>query len=815
MKRYDPQKIERKWQAIWQEKGIYQAPAEPGKDKFYSLVMFPYPSGDLHIGHWYNFAPADVFTRFMRMNGKKILNPIGFDAFGLPAEGAAIQKGIHPAVWTKKNIQRMSKQLESMGASYDWQRVVVTCEPDYYRWTQWMFLQMYKHGLAYKKKATANWCPKCKSILANEQAEGGVCWRCESQVEQREIEQWFFKITKYADELLADLEKLDWPQKTKTMQKNWIGRSEGLEEYWQVEGMDLKLKTFTTWPHTTWGATFMVIAPEHPIIDKLVKDTKYEEGAKAFCQKAIQDKIKDPLNVEKKKEGFFLGRYVINHLSGWRMPLYIANFAIFEYGTGIVKCTPTHDQRDFEFARKYHLEFVTVIYPEKGRPLDPQKMKEAYTGEGYMMNAGQFNDIPTEKARKAIGDYTVKRGNGRWTINYHLRDWLVSRQRYWGAPIPMVYCSKCGVVPIPEKDLPVLLPKIENYLPVEGESPLARASEWAKTKCPQCAGPARRETDTMDTFVCSSWYFLRYADPKNEREFASKKALKTWLPVDRYIGGAEHTVLHLLYSRFFVKALRDMGYLDFDEPFLSLRHQGIILGEDGYKMSKSRGNVVDPDELVKKFGADTVRMYLCFMGPYNQGGPWSSKGIMGIWRFLNRVWRLGQETSGVKSADTKEVERFMHQTIKKVTNDIKKLKFNTAIAAIMEFVNQLSAISYQQSVISNQQSAIETLLLLLAPFAPHLTEELWVEALGKKLSIHQQSWPEYDERLAKEKIVTVVVQINGKLRDKLEVQSAKCKVQSEIKKLVKEREKVQKYLKGKKVKKVIFVPGRLINYVTG
>jgi leucyl-tRNA synthetase len=802
MKRYLPNQIEKKWQDRWEKTGIYKVKDKvTGKKNYYCLLMFPYSSGDAHIGHWFNYSPADAYARFMRMKGYNVLHPMGFDAFGLPAEGAAIRERIHPAVWTKNNVKNMTRQLKTMGTIYDWSRMVDTSVPEYYRWTQWMFLQMYKHSLAYKAKATANWCPKCKSVLANEQAEGGKCWRCQGQVEQREIEQWFFKTTAYADELLKDLKKLDWPEKTLTMQKNWIGRSEGCMIEFPIAGKKEKIATFTTRPDTIFGVTFFCLAPEHPAVPLVAKPAQ-KKAVEKYIAVAKQKTELERISEIKDKTGVFTGGYVINPLSREKTPVFVADYVLMTYGTGAVMGVPAHDQRDWDFAKKYKRPITEVI---SGGDVK----KEAYTGEGKLVNSGHFSGLDSQKAIKKITNYIKKHQIGKSAVQYHLRDWLISRQRYWGAPIPMIYCQKCGQVPVPEKDLPVKLPEIKDYTPEEGESPLARASSFVNTNCPKCSGKARRDTDTMDTFVCSSWYYFRYPDPKNKKIFASKEKLKTWMPIDMYIGGTEHTVLHLLYSRFFTKALRDFGYLDFDEPFLALRHQGIVLGEDGYRMSKSRGNVVAPDPLVKEFGADTVRLFLSFMGPYDQGGPWSSKGMMGLYRFLKKVWQLSQEKIGSKTPPDLSIK--LHQTIKKVTEDLNELKFNTAVAAMMEFSNAWVQSAGRRSGLSKQDAGM--FLRLLAPFAPHITEELWVEVLKNKFSIHQQAWPKYDPKLAKEEKVEIVIQVNGKLRDRLEVSQAVSKKKADLVKEAKARAKIEKYLKSKKIKKTIFVPGKLINFV--
>lgn len=806
MGEYNPQKIERKWQRFWEKAGIYKTLDRISKKRnFYHLVMFPYPSGDLHIGHWFNFAPADVYARFKRLRGFNVLSPMGFDAFGLPAENAALKHGIHPKTWTYKNIQRMRKQLKSIGAIYDWSREVITCEPNYYKWTQWLFLQLYKKGLAYRKKAPANWCPKCKSILANEQAEGGVCWRCESLVEQREVEQWFFKITDYAEELLKDLENLDWPERTKIMQKNWIGRSEGALLKFPIFNSQFSIEVFTTRPDTLFGATYLVLAPEHEIIKNLEARISNIEEVKKYTEEARKKTELERIELIKEKTGVELkGIKAINPANQEKIPIFVADYVLASYGTGAIMAVPAHDQRDFDFAKKYNLPIKMVICPNWPEPKSPV-LNKAYEGEGYLVGSGRFDGLSSQEAKWEITKFV----GGKKTVNYHLRDWLISRQRYWGAPIPIIYCQRCGEVPVREKDLPVKLPEIKDFKPTEeGKSPLAKSEKFVKTKCPKCRSLAKRETDTMDTFVCSSWYYLRYLDPKNKKEFASKEKLKIWLPVNIYIGGAEHTVLHLLYSRFFTKALRDLGYLNFKEPFLKLRHQGTILGPDFQKMSKSKGNVINPDEQVRKYGSDTVRMYLCFMGPYDQGGPWNPQGIIGIYRFLQRIWDLVNKNLKSPPRNKTEnlyLEKLFHKTIKKVSQDIENLKFNTAISALMLLVNQLTKDKEQLT-----KNNLKRLLLLLAPFAPHLAEELWSK-FGQKESIHNQKWPKYEPKLVKEEKITLVIQINGKVRDKIEVESSLS--EKEAKELVLGREKIKKWIEDKEIKKIIFVPEKLINIV--
>ena len=805
MDSYNPQKIDKKWQKRWQETEIYTTLDRiEGKKNFYNLVMFPYPSGDLHVGHWHNFIGGDVYARFKRMQGCNVLSPIGFDAFGLPAENAAIKKGIHPKIWTYQNIKRMKSQLGSLGGVYDWQREVVTCDPAYYKWTQWFFLQLYGAGLAYRKKVACNFCPSCKTVLANEQVVEGACERCDFQVEQKEIEQWLFKITDYAEDLLAGLEKLDWPENTKTMQKNWIGKSVGWSFKFEIKSeKNIRsnapgrlIDVFTTRADTLFGCTYLVVAPEHPIIGELKANIKNWKFIEQYIEESKRKTEKDRISEMGKKTGVELkGTWAINPANGREIRIFVADYVLMHYGTGAIMAVPAHDSRDWDFAKKYNLPTVKVITGGKA--------DEVYEGEGVLISSDRFVGMKSETARERIGQWLHKKGLAEKRACYRLRDWLISRQRYWGVPIPMVFCEKHGWQPVKEKDLPVLLPNIKDFRPTSMcASPLANAKGFMKTACPECGGPAIRETDTIDTFVCSSWYFLRYADPRNEKEFASKDKIKSWLPVNLYIGGAEHTVLHLLYARFFTKALKKIGLLDFSEPFLRLHHQGIILGPDGQKMSKSKGNVVDPDEQVRQYGTDSVRMYLCFMGPYNQGGPWNPKGIMGVYRFLNRAWGVFQKPEA--QIKNQKIEKLLHQTVKKVTLDIENLRFNTAISALMILLNEMQ----KQDQLSKKETRI--FLRLLAPFAPHLTEELWFR-LGGENSIHCQDWPEYDPALIKEEKIQLIVQINGRVRDKLEVVSGIS--QKEAEDLTFTRENITKWLLGKNIKKVVFVPDKLINIV--
>ncbi|MBI2451331.1 MAG: leucine--tRNA ligase [Parcubacteria group bacterium] len=798
---YNPSKIEKKWQKWWETKKIYEVKDKvKGRENFYHLVMFPYPSGDIHIGHWYNFVGADVFARLKKMQGFNVLSPIGFDAFGLPAENAAIKRKIHPQAWTFKNIKKMQKQLRSIGAIYDWSREIITAEPEYYKWTQWMFLQLYKKGLAYRKKAKANWCNNCRTVLANEQVIEGKCERCDSITYQKEIDQWLFKITDYAERLLKDIEKLDWPEKTKIMQKNWIGRSEGWEIQFLIPNQEISISIFTTRPDTLFGSTYMVLAPEHPLVDKLTIEQK-EKEVERYREKTKRKSELERIGAGLEKTGVFIGAYALNPVTNERIPIWISDYVLLGYGTGAIMAVPAHDQRDFEFAKKFNLLIREVVRGPKSGPLE-----KAWEGEGDLINSSWFTGMASGKAKDEIGEYLKKRGLARKKIYYRLRDWIVSRQRYWGAPIPIIYCQDCGIQPVPENKLPVKLPSLSNFKPAEdGRSPLARSKKFIQTKCPNCHGRAERETDTLDTFVDSSWYYLRYVDPRNHRHFAAKKKIESWLPVKMYVGGAEHTVLHLLYSRFFAKALNDAGFINFKEPFLALRHQGIILGPDNQKMSKSRGNVVDPDELVKKFGSDAVRLHLCFMGPYDQGGPWNPGGIIGISRFLNRVFNFANNFGKtIKNEEIKIDLSLFHQLIKKIGEDIESFHFNTAVSSLMQILNWLE----EQKFVSRE--VLEIYLKLLSPFAPHLSEELW-HHLGFKGSIHKEIWPKYDVSLIIKKEVQIVVQVNGKSRDVVTVPSGFSK--DEIQKLAESEEKVKRYLTGKNIKKVFFVPDRLINFV--
>lgn len=819
--KYNASKIEKKWQKIWEKSKLYKvkdkvAGKDPsfakgfgGRGNFYHLVMFPYPSGDLHIGHWYNFAPADVYARFKKMNGLNVLSPMGFDAFGLPAENAAIKNKIHPKIWTYQNITKMRRQLKSMGNIYDFSREVITADPEYYKWTQWMFLQMYKNGLAYKKKALANWCPKDQAVLANEQVIDGKCWRHPNTlVIQKEVNQWMLKITDYAEELLNGLDKLDWPERTKTMQRNWIGKSIGSVVIFKIDKQELEIPVYTTRIDTLFSATYLVLSPEHPLAEKIIAKEQKEKVRHYITNSRLKSEF-ERTSLEKEKTGVFTGSFAVNPASEEKIPIWISDFVLAHYGTGAV-FADAHDERDFEMAKKFNIPLKVSIRPNSNELWKKiEKLEECYAGDGTLVNSGEFNGLTSVEARLKITEWLNKKGLAHRKTNYKLHDWIISRQRYWGAPIPIIYCEKCGQVPVPENKLPIKLPPLQNFKPVAGgKSPLARVKSFVNTKCPKCRSRATRETDTMDTFVDSSWYFLRYADPNNKKQFVAKDKLKAWLPVNMYIGGSEHTVLHLLYSRFFTKVLKNLGLLNFSEPFTALRHQGIILGSDGQRMSKSRGNVVDLDELVKVYGADAVRIYLCFMGEYSQGGPWNPKGILGIKRFLDRIWNKFFSfreipRSGAISNSGEKLQRLLHQTIKKVGEDIDNFRFNTAVSSLMILLNAIEKENVSREI-------AKVYLKLLAPFAPHISEELWATLKNKK-SIHAEAWPNYDPKLIEAGEYELVIQINGKLRDKVTV--LKNLERSEVEKLALSREVVKKHIGKKTIKKIIFVPQRLINIV--
>jgi len=925
VEQYIPGKIEKKWQQKWAEDKLYEVNEDSPKPKYYALTMFPYTSGDLHIGHWYVMAPSDVRARFKRMQGFNVLHPMGFDSFGLNAENAAIKEGIHPYTWTMQSIEKMRRQLESIGAVYDWNREVITSQPDYYKWTQWLFLKLYERDLAYRAKAPVNWCPQCQTVLANEQVVNGACERCDTEVTHKDLEQWFFRITRYAEELMVH-EGIDWPERIQIMQRNWVGKSIGADISFALDypGIEEKeIRVFTTRPDTAFGVTFMVLAPEHPLVTRLTTPDRQKEVDDYIARSRQQTEI-ERLSSEKEKDGVFTGAYVTNHLNGEKVPVWIADYVLLSYGTGAVMAVPAHDERDFAFALKYGLPIIPVIErnnsitksyalagtmregfseelnnlgvkyveTEEGSfniTLEDEEQTDRYlelvknylvsgswneiigtrwlfifnennriqtmsldsveadtkilsrckelepgvrgkqtimemlwelefyrdlcfhTDYGTMINSGQFNE--NKDGINTVSTFLAEKEWGGPTVTYRLRDWLISRQRYWGAPIPMIYCEKCGLVPVPEKDLPILLPDDAEFKPT-GESPLAYHEGFVNTACPQCSAPAKRETDTMDTFVCSAWYYLRYVSPDCDSAVFDVDKMKYWLPVDIYTGGAEHAVMHLFYVRFFGKAIRDMGLVDFDEPITRLFNQGHIIA-DGRKMSKSRGNVVNPDEYVIDLGVDAVRAYFMFLGPWEQGGEWDDSGISGISRWLNRLWKISLEPYQVKGKvqenAQESLKRITHQTIRKVTGDLEKLRFNTMIAALMEFSNYLTDIKEAGQVSdSDWKEAIDTLLLMLAPSVPHVTEELW-QKIGNEYSIHNQDWPQWDEEIARDEEITLVVQINGKVRDKINVPASID--EDEAKKTAIESNKIKPYLEGKTVLKQIYVPGKLVNIV--
>ncbi len=820
--RYDFASIESKWQKKWAEEKTYKVTEDKSKPKYYCLEMFPYPSGNLHMGHVRNYSIGDVIARFKTMHGYNVLHPIGWDSFGLPAENAAIKHKTPPAKWTKENIANMNRQLHAMGLSYDWDREVTTCLPEYYKWTQWFFLQFYKKDLAYKKGASVNWCPGCQTVLANEQVVEGKCERCDSVVEKKSLEQWFFKITEYADRLLKDLDKLQgWPNKVRVMQENWIGRSEGAILRFPVQESDDIIEVFTTRPDTVFGLSYMVLAPEHPLVEKLIAGTKYEADVRAFVKEVQQMTEVERASTELEKKGIFIGAHVVSPADGKIVPILVGNYIIYEYGTGAVMGVPAHDERDFLFAKKYDLPITIVVMPE-GKELRVEDMTEASKENGIMVNSGQFNGMKNEDAKKAIVDYLAEKGMGEMKVNFRLRDWLISRQRFWGAPIPIIYCDHCGTVPVPEDQLPVMLPHDVDFKPT-GESPLKYMEEFVNTTCPICGRPARRETDTMDTFVCSSWYYLRYTDARNDKEAFAKENADHWMNVDQYIGGVEHAILHLLYARFFTKVLYDMGLVSVDEPFQNLLTQGMVL-MDGSKMSKSKGNIVSPEAIIDKFGADTARLFILFAAPPERDLEWNDQAVEGCYRFINRVWRFvydyvqsrGGENAeaGELSRKDKDMRRLVHTTIKRVTDDAgTRFNFNTAISAIMELVNGLyqyrEVVGYNKAVMAE---AVDTLVLLLAPFIPHVTEELWQD-LGHGESVHKQKWPVVDEAALVADEVTVIVQVNGKVRDKILMPVNLDKAETE--KMVLAQPKIAEILTGKEVKKVVVVPNKLVNVVVG
>ena len=803
MPKYNPSKIEKKWQKYWETNKLYEAgDFSGGKKNFMLLVEFPYPSGDLHTGHWFAFSVPDIYGRYLRMNGFNVMYPIGFDAFGLPAENAAIKNNIHPRDWTKKNITKMSKQLRSMGAGFDWSREVSTIDPEYYRWTQWIFIQLYKAGLAYRAETLVNWCPNDKTVLANEQVIDGKCDRCGSAVEQRNLSQWMFKITSFADRLIDDLQDLDWPESTKLAQINWIGRSEGARIKFKVESLKFKeVEVFTTRPDTIFGATFLVISPE--LAQKWVETGwQASQEVKDYISQSLRKTELQRQEETKDKTGVSAGFNAVNPMTEKEIPVWIADYVLGHYGTGAIMAVPAHDQRDYEFAKKFDLPIREVVLNEE------KFISQASEKEGVLINSNEFDGMASAEAGKKITQVLKEKNLGESQKNYRLHDWVLSRQRYWGVPIPMVNCADCGYQSVAETELPVKLPPLKDFMPADdGRSPLAKAGKWLKVKCPKCGQPAERETDTMDTFVDSSWYFMRYTDPKNDQEFASRENMAKWLPLPLYFGGAEHNTMHLLYSRFITKALRSQNLIDFSEPFLGRRNHGFIFGPDGQKMSKSRGNVVDPDEQVAKYGADTMRMYFAFMGPYDQNYAFNFDGVLGVRRFLDRVWNFtnklitGNNKLITESAETKIA---IHKAIKNIGEAVKLHKFNVGVSELMKCLNaiensELSVLSYKLFV------------KLLAPFAPHIAEELWQGVLGNETSVHLEKWPELDEALLLEELVTLVVQVNSRVRDTISVKQGLT--EEEVKKMVLENEKVKKEISNKEIKKFIYIQDKLTNIV--
>jgi leucyl-tRNA synthetase len=820
--KYDFNKVEEKWRLRWEESDVYASREEPGREKKYVLVMFPYPSGPAHIGHVANYNLGDVIARYLRRKGVNVLHPMGWDGFGLPAENAAIRSGVHPAEYTWNNIALLKEGLKRLGYSYDWGRELATNAPEYYRWTQWLFLRFFEKGMAYKALARANWCPSCRTVLANEQVINGHCERCDTLVAQKALSQWFLRITEYAERLLHDMDQLSgWPDSVLTMQRNWIGRSEGCEVVFRVGEEGREMPIFTTRPDTLWGVTFFLLAPEHPLADELTRGTPHEKEMEAFRERLRGVSDIDRTAAEAEKDGVFTGAYAVNPVNGERVPVWTANFVLMEYGTGAVMAVPAHDQRDFEFARKYGLPIRVVIQPP-GEELDPDTMDAAYVDPGTMVNSDIFDGEDSERGKlESVPDFLDENGWGKRTVNYRLRDWLISRQRYWGVPIPIVYCEKCGTVPVPDGDLPVLLPEDVQFI-FEGPSPLERSEEFSSVACPSCGGPARRETDTMDTFVDSSWYYIRYASPRDDEHPFDPEAVRYWLPVDQYIGGIEHAIMHLLYSRFFTKVLKDMGLVEFDEPFTNLLCQGMVV-MGGAKMSKSKGNVITPDQFFELYGADTLRLFILFLGPPEADKEWSESGIDGAHRFLHRVWRLVDRYMNILTLKTlpvpedsevlKRLSFLTHATIKKVTGDIERFAFNTAIAAVMEFTNGLYRLIEDSPDAFNTfegHEAIRSLVLLIAPFAPFIAEELW-EELGGDFSVHQRPWPEYDAELARAERITMVVQVNGKVRERIEVDADIPR--EEMERTATASPRIRKLLDGKTVLKVIVVPGKLVNIV--
>jgi len=816
-RRWVPSEIEPKWRRRWQEAAIYKVDDDAPEPKWYSLTMYPYPSGTLHVGHWYAFVAPDIYARAKRMQGYNVLFPMGFDAFGLPAENAAIRHNIHPAKWTYENIDEMKAQFDLMGAMIDWSRQVITSDPEYYHWNQWIFLQMLKRGLAYRASGSVWWCPNDQTVLANEQVvEGNTCERCGAEVYKRDLEQWYFRITQYAEELLNDLDRVDWPERVRVMQRNWIGRSEGARLTFRVETGD-ELEVFTTRPDTVFGATFMVMAPEHPLVDRITTP-EHRDAVNAYRDAARRKSEIERQSTDEAKEktGVFTGAYAINPVNDERIPIWVADYVLMGYGTGAIMAVPAHDERDFAFARAFDLPVRVVIQPDGEEALDPATMDEAYVGPGKMVNSGQFDGMDVPDTLPEIIAMLEEQGRGRAEVTWRLRDWLISRQRYWGTPIPVVYCDSCGMVPVPEDQLPVKLPLDAEFTPT-GQSPLVSHEAFLNTTCPSCGGAARRETDTMDTFVDSSWYWFRYTSPDYDKGPFDPEKVKLWTPVDLYTGGIEHAILHLLYARFFTKVLRDIGLVDHDEPYSKLRNQGVILAAEGTKMSKSRGTQVGPNPLVEAHGADALRLHLMFLGPWEQGGPWNDRGISGMERFIRRAHQVVVETAtnptdgNADEAAVNELRQLTHKTIRRVTEDLEEFEFNTMIAALIEFTNELMKLKETDVArTSAWREAVESLTLMMAPVTPYVAEEMW-EILGNDFSVHQQAWPVYNEELATVASIEIPVQINGKVRDKVVVEAGLS--QEEQLAAAKASSRIQELIAGKTIVKEISVPGRLVNIV--
>ncbi|HAT4314554.1 TPA: leucine--tRNA ligase [Clostridium perfringens] len=807
--------IDKKWQDKWAESGLYKFDPNKEGEKLYVLEMFSYPSGSqLHAGHWFNYGPVDSWARFKRMQGYNVFQPMGFDAFGLPAENFAIKTGIHPQDSTIKNIAKMEEQLKAMGAMFNWENEVVTCSPEYYKWTQWLFLKLYEKGLAYRKKAPVNWCPSCQTVLANEQVVDGACERCSTEVTKKDLTQWFFKITDYADELLDKLDGLDWPEKTVAMQKHWIGRSTGSQVNFKVKDSDLNFDVFTTRVDTLCGVSYVVLAPENPLVDKIVS-AEQKEAVENYKEEAKKQSDIERQSISREKTGVFTGAYAIHPLTGKEVPIWVGDYVLATYGTGAVMAVPAHDERDFAFAEKFNLPINRVIEAKDG-----SETNLPFCEHGILVNSGEFDGLTTAEAKEKIVEKLASMGLGEKKVNFRLRDWLVSRQRYWGAPIPVVYCEECGIVPVPESQLPVELPYDVEFAP-DGKSPLAKSEAFVNTTCPHCGKPAKRETDTLDTFVCSSWYYLRYPDNKNTEAPFNPELINKMLPVDKYVGGPEHACMHLLYARFITKALRDMGYLNFDEPFTSLTHQGLILGPDGLKMSKSKGNTISPDDYIKEYGADVFRMYLMFGFAYTEGGAWSDDGIKSVNRFVERIERIidtareaiskGENNKTTMDKAEKELNYWRHNTIKSVTDDTDKLQFNTAIARMMEFINALSKYTQEKEMnLDFLKDVVSDYLRLLAPFAPHFSEEQW-SLLGNSYSIFNEAWPKFDPKALVKDEVEIAIQVNGKIKNKIMVSSDLD--EEGIKAAALADEKIIASTEGKTVVKVIVIKGRLVNIV--